>query len=112
MDTIINRTENGCVFRCQKCDLIHFEYKNLNFNFTDNEYYHFAAYFSDLQGDYYLSRNNNNNFTRKIVIPAGHQSFNILLNIEELRELKMLLNKSYNKREIELIKFNYRFCSN
>ena len=110
MDTIISRTENGCVFRCHKCDLIHFEYKNLNFNFTDIEYYYFAEYFKNLEGEYWEFRNANNNFTRKIVVPAGNNNFNILLNRIELRELKMLFDRSYHTTEI--IKFSYRFCSN
>jgi len=97
MDTIINRTENGCVFRCQKCNLIHFEYKNLNFNFTDIEYYCFAEYFKNLEGEYWEFRNANNNF-------------NILLNRIELQELKMLFDRP--NHTTEKIKFSYRFCSN
>ncbi len=30
---ILIETQNGKIFKCAKCDAVHVEYKNLNFNF-------------------------------------------------------------------------------
>ncbi len=112
MNRIISQTENGQVFRCPKCRLIHFEYKNLNFNFTNNEYNNFANYILNLEGKYWEIKNGNTHFKRKIFIPVGKKNFNILLNNKELVELKDLLSKQYKKPEIPLHLFNPVFNNN
>lgn len=112
MNRIINQTENGQVFRCPKCRLIHFEYKNLNFNFTEKEYNHFANYILNLEGEYWEIKNGNTYFRRKIFIPAGKKNFNIILNNKELLELKELFSKRYKKSETPIHSFNHNFCNN
>ncbi len=87
----LNRTVNGNVFRCSKCNLIHIEFKNINFNFTDSQFSHFAEYLNNIDGAEWENKNRNTNFTRKILIPIGYQNINILLNNEELTEFKCLL---------------------
>jgi len=112
MNKIISQTENGQIFRCPTCRLIHFEYKNLNFNFTNKEYQHFANYFLNLKGEYWEIKNGNAHFRRKILIPAGKNNFNILLNNEELIELKSLFLRGHKKSEIPLHLFNPNFSNN
>jgi hypothetical protein len=90
LNTIINRTQNGQVFRCSKCKAIHIEYKNLNFNFSVKQFDHFADYLTKLDGKYWENKNKNSQFKRKIIVPIGHQSFRVLLSKEELDELKQL----------------------
>lgn len=109
MIQIICQSENGKVFNCTSCKLIHFEYKNLNFNFTTYEYEFFSNYFLNLNGEYWEIENANCFFERKILIPAGTNNFNILLNNEELFELKEMFSKTNYKKNIpsELFKDNF-----
>ena len=111
MNKIISQTENGQVYKCPTCNLIHFEFKNLNFNFLEDEYEHFVDYFLKLEGDYWEIKNGNSYFRRKIFIPAG-DCFNILLNNEELLELKELFSKPFNKPKINQYLFNHHFSNN
>lgn len=91
IEKTISKTENGHVFLCPTCNLIHLEYKNLNYNFrNEREYLHFADYFLKLDGEYWEQLNNSIYFKRKIIVPGGFHNFNILLTNEELLELKEL----------------------
>ena len=97
------RTENGHVFICPTCHMIHLEYKNLNYNFNDHgEYLHFANYILELDGDYWEDLNEDIIFKRKIIIPGGFYCFNILLDNEELDELKALFSGLEVKEDVVL----------
>jgi len=84
-------TKNGRVFKCKNCKAIHIEYKNLNFNFNKKQYDHFRNY---------IAKNQTSLYRKKIVIPIGHKNFNVLLNKEELNELKDLLQEIKTDGEI------------
>lgn len=91
MFKVISKTENGHIFICAKCDMFHIEYKNLNFNFKNRkDYQSFANYFIKLKGEHWEGLNKEAHFKRKIIVPIGHKNFNVLLNNEELLELKQL----------------------
>ena len=90
---IIKQTENGKVFKCSKCNLLHVEFKNLNFNLTLAQYKHLADYIQNLNGSEWEDINSESNFSRKIMIPIGHQNINIMFNIDELAEFNSLLNE-------------------
>ncbi len=108
----ISRTENGHVFLCPSCNMIHFEYKNINYNFEDKEdYLHFTNYFLKLDGDHWERINEDICFKRKIIVPGGFPTFNLLLNNEELLELKDLFKGNSRKVEKPLkasVNFFYR----
>ncbi len=97
---IISKTKNGKVFECDKCNRIHIEFLNLNFNFTSSQYRVFVQYMARLDGERWQNENAGSELKRKIVIPTDSQSLNILLNIRELDELKMLL-KVNRKNAVE-----------
>lgn len=86
----ISQTENGHVFLCHACNMIHFEYKNINYNFEEEDYLHFTKYFLKLDGEHWENINEDIYFRRKIIVPGGFPTFNLLLNNEELVELKDL----------------------
>jgi hypothetical protein len=98
---IINKTENGKVFTCPSCNSIHIEFKNLNLNFSEAQYEHFAKYIMNLDGKVWEKKNENTLYERKIIIPIEHKNFNILLNIADLEEFKILLNNSRNRMYIQ-----------
>jgi len=100
MNKLINKTENGRVFKCSNCGAIHVEYKNLNFNFSEEQYQHFAKYINELDGSEWEYKNRNSYYRRKIIIPIGHKNFNVLLNNNELQELKQLFNEKKQKNSV------------
>lgn len=106
MDHIINQTQHGKVFKCNSCKKIHIEFNNLNFNFTHEEYEHFANYFLKLNGDYWEKLNTDSMYRRKILVPLDHKNLNLLLNKSELEELKKLLYlKPKAQNTIQLLSF-------
>ncbi len=107
MTEIYSETRNGKVFRCSSCNQIHIEYKNLNFNFSNAEYDFFANYFLKLDGDLWEERNKDTHYSRKIIVPVSHKNLNIILNKEELEELKILLGDKRKKYKMKLINHNH-----
>jgi hypothetical protein len=89
---IIKRTKNGLLFYCNSCNLIHLEFKNLNFNFSKKQMKKFTEYIQNLNAKEWEEINKASPFKRKIVVPISHDSFNFLLNSEELAELQELVS--------------------
>jgi len=89
---VLIETQNGKIFKCVKCEAIHVEYKNLNFNLKEEDFWKFASYIQNLDGEEWILRNKTSNFKRKIIIPVGSHIFNALLDDKELNELRSLLN--------------------
>jgi len=108
----LSRTENGNVFKCSGCSKIHIEYKNLNFNFNEKEYFDFAKYFKELDGSYWEKMNSHFPYRKKIIVPVGHSSLNVLLNNEEVQELKKLFSKALNSSNEMISTFNYQLYPN
>lgn len=112
MNRIMNQTENGKVFRCSACNKIHIEYKNLNFNFNEEEYENFSSYFMELDGHYWESVNSQVSFRKKIIVPVGHKNLKVLLNNSELEELKILFSRGSTNHLNLLTHFNYKLINN
>lgn len=91
---IIKRTKNGLLFYCNSCNLIHLEFKNLNFNFSEKQMDQFTDYIQKLNAKEWEELNKNSPFKRKIVVPISHDSFNFLLNGKELLELQKLVSST------------------
>lgn len=89
---ILIQTTNGKIFKCANCEAIHIEYKNLNFNFKEHQFWKFVEYINQVDGQEIEQRNSHSNFKRKIIIPVGNGNFNVLMNREELEDFKRLLN--------------------
>lgn len=94
---IIKETMNGRIFKCNKCNAIHLEYKNLNFNFSEKDFNNFIKYFQEIDADFCEKTNSNSEFKRKIILPIGHQNFNILFDKNEFKEFKELLIQKEQK---------------
>ncbi len=101
---VINHTINGKVFKCSKCNAIHIEYKNLNFNFSESDFEDFVMFFEELDVEECARLNQTTSFRRSIVIPIGHKNFNMLFDKNELYEFKeLLLQASVDGVGLELI---------
>ncbi len=103
---LIHKNINGQIFKCESCQAIHIEYKNLNFNFSDKQLRHFLDYLSEIDGDAIEHAAYNDEYRRKIIIPTSEKkSFNILLNKTELLELiDMLKQYFFKQRESSIYK--------
>ncbi len=109
---ILNQTLHGKILKCKGCKVFHIEFNNLNFNFKKDEYDFFKDAILSIDGEKWERVNKNCSYHRKIMVPIGHKSFNILLNIEELQELKQLLtgiNSKFpnNLREYKVCNLNF-----
>lgn len=97
---ILSKTTNGIIFKCDSCKSIHIEYKNINFNFTKEQLNYFIDSIFDINATKVYEQNKHILYKRKIVIPIGNQNVNVLLNKEELIELKELLWSVRNKNKL------------
>jgi len=110
---VINKTSYGQLVYCEKCGLYHFEFGNLNFNFTEEELITFTTYINSIQGDYYNQVNRHTTNRRKILLPTRLKGFHFCLNPNELNEMKYLLNKDGSKSGlVKLNDIHYEFCNN
>ena len=98
---IINRTINGTIFKCDQCENIHIEYNNLSFSFSAAEYNFFVDYFRRIKEDYWEKINAGSPFSKKIIIPVQHRNITLLMNAQEVKEMRILLG-------IEKIDLNLR----
>jgi len=90
----------GKSFICSKCRLIHIEYKNIGFTFSDKEFRSFSYYFLKIEGEFWEIINLNSQFRRKIFISIGDKNFNILLYTDEVLEIKKLLKNTFKNPRI------------
>lgn len=89
---IISKTSNGKIFKCSKCNAIHIEFKNLNFNLNEIEFKRFAHYIQKLDGEEWEAKNKHSLFSKKIFLPVGSGYFNAIFNNDEFNEFKRLLS--------------------
>lgn len=109
---ILKQTANGKVFKCETCNLIHIEFKNLNFNFSEFQFEHFSDYIQKLNGLEWEGINENSLYNRKIIVPIGHKNFNFMLNNNELIELQELLNNQPEFNNLQTFQFSqYSFST-
>lgn len=102
---VISRTLNGKIFHCHTCNKIHIEYKNLNFNFSEDEFIFFKDYFLKLDPEKWEKINRDTCYCRKVMIPIGHKNFTAMFHAAEIYELKELFKKTRNRyNEDDLIK--------
>lgn len=114
MHKVIKRTTAGIIFKCSKCNKIHIEFGNMNFDFTESELVEFRNYIERLDGEYWEIKNAHTLFARKIRIPLGvRSSFYFLLNSSELEQLKELISpKEISANEKLLRELTWMHCLN
>lgn len=110
---IINSTANGMLTYCSHTRLIQLVFKNLCFEFYEQEYHSFVNYVYELKEDYLEKEYQNSIHPRKIPLDIGHLCFMVLLNKEELWELRSLFNGG--EKPVVLLKaseIDYRMIEN
>ena len=107
---IINKTINGQLFICNKCNAIHLEFGNTIWKFKGNQFEIFKEYINNINGKYFEIINKDTHYQRKIIMPIDPTNLKIALNIEELRELKMLISDKVIDVTEQLINYNKPYC--
>lgn len=111
---VVNQTKSGIVVTCAECNHYQVLFKNLNFNFSLKEYSSFVKYLTSIDGEAWEHEYENSIYGKKIPIPTAQQNLMILLNIQELEELKrLLINKNLNKiKNVTLCDIDYKMIFN
>ncbi len=106
---IISETSHGRILKRENCNAVYIEFNNLNFNFKKDEYDFFKNAILGIDGEKWEEVNKNCCYNRKILVPIGHRNFNVLLNYDELQELKQLIT-GCNQKLYKNFK-QYRVCN-
>lgn len=93
MEVVYKKTKNGRIFQCENCNDIHLEYKILNLNLSLTQFHQFSLNIIAIEGEKWVSRNNKSGMARKIFIPLENRNILLMLNLEELNELKELVEQ-------------------
>lgn len=111
---IISKTKNGIVFKCKSCENYQVQFNNLEFSFTDKEYYYFNNYISSIDTGYYVHHFDDELHGKKIKLPVGHKNLLIAISIEELQELKLLFShqSDFDFKIINLDAIHYKLFMN
>lgn len=111
---IESQTKNGIVVSCTDCDKYQVLFKNLNFNFEQHEYDSFIKYLSSIDSESWELEYKNSIYSKRIPIPTAQQNLMILVNTEELLELKTLLirKKQCEIKGISWNEINYNMIYN
>ncbi|MEM9649898.1 MAG: DUF6686 family protein [Bacteroidota bacterium] len=109
----LKRTKNGVLTFCNQSKLFQLVFNNLCFEFYEWELDAFRKHISELDPDYWEKVISYAPTPRKIPISVGNKCFVILMNAQEVLELKMLLG--LNKNKIAFLnpwEINYRYIEN
>lgn len=101
--TCLKRTKDGILLYCIKTEMYQLLFKNINFNLTLNELACFTKYVENIDVHYWESEYRYSIYNKHIPIPSSQENLLILLDKNDLFELKELLN--YSSKEFKFISF-------
>lgn len=110
---ILNQSKNGILTFCNQSKLFQLVYNNLCFEFYEWELEAFSDHLKSLDLDYWEKVMPFAPTSRKIPISVGNKCFVILVDKNEILELKGLLKITSNSLKFLSAKdINYRFIEN
>ena len=89
---------NGKVYKCAACGNIHFDFKNLSFSFSKEEFNQFRNYFLSLNEEYWAELNEHVGSDKPIRVPIHHKNLLLSFSVEEIKEIKALFAAKREKR--------------
>ncbi|MDC6362720.1 MULTISPECIES: DUF6686 family protein [Flavobacteriaceae] len=110
---ILDQSKNGILTFCNRSKLFQLIFNNLCFELYEWELDAFKEYIHQLDASYWEKQLKHWSQQRKIPISVGKKHFIVLVNKEELMEIKQLLR--YEKLQPELIGYHdidYTFIEN
>lgn len=102
---IINETSHGKVFKCSTCHKYHVEYKNINFNFSEEQLEQFIDYLGTFDFEDSIEVNKESPYHRKIMLSVKHLYCNLLFHKHEILELYDLLTHEKHDLKPEDVMF-------
>jgi hypothetical protein len=93
---ILNQSKNGILTFCNESKLFQMVFNNLCFEFYEWELESFKSHLSELDLEYWEKTFKKSLHQRKIPISVGNKCFIILVNRQEISEIKSLLNIQKN----------------
>lgn len=81
---------------CTGCKTYALTYKNIFFQFTSEQLTKFKSYVSQIDVAYWLDHNACSTQKRKVPIPTSHQNLILIFDINEVKELRILLDLDRN----------------
>ncbi len=94
---VLNISTYGQLMYCTTCKLYHLEFKNLFFDFSSEDLTIFKNYILSIQGEYYNHINHHTVNRRKIILPTRLKGFKFCFTLEELNDLKKLLDADISR---------------
>lgn len=110
--SVLNRTKNGTLSFSHHSKLFHFAFNNLCFELYEWELEKFVAYLNQLDVRYWETELSDSLHQRKIPIPVNTNHFIILINKQELEELKQLLTQKRTFQWLNAADIDYTFSEN
>ncbi len=105
--TILKQTENGMLLHLIHCNKYQLNFKNLNFNFSKEEYDSLFNYLKSIDCNYWETEYKNSIYEKKIPIPTPQANFIISIDRFELYEILNLLNFNTIKDNLKSTDINY-----
>ena len=99
----LKRTKDGILLFCYHSEMYQLLFKNINFNLTLNELECFSKYISTIDEQYWLLEYRNSIYNKHIPIPSLQENLILLLDLNDLFELRELLN--YQSKSIKFLSF-------
>ena len=109
----LSKSKNGSLTFCSNSKLFQLIFNNLCFELYEWELEAFKEYLQQIDTNYWEQHFKNAVNTRKIPVPIGVKHFIVVMNKEELYEMKQLLNLEKNK--FDFLKYNeiaYQYLKN
>ncbi|AYN67662.1 hypothetical protein D1013_09925 [Euzebyella marina] len=111
----LSQTNNGLLVYCEQCKLYHLTFGQFYLELTRKELYYFGRFLKELDSEYWNHKLCDSVLKRKIPIPTQQANLALIVNDEELAELKSLVFFKDTKSKIDLIDFNnshFNFAKN
>lgn len=108
----LNKTTNGVLFFCLKNRTFNLSFNNLTFNFNQKELFDFIAFIEKIDCDYWEKEYENSIYSKRIPIPTLQTNFIILLDRQEVEELRFLLNFKKSESYLKLHQIQYPLILN
>jgi protein associated with RNAse G/E len=109
----LKRTKDGILLFCKTSEMYQLLFKNINFNLTQMEFDCLSSYIKNIDEHYWMEEYRYSIYNKNIPIPLLQDNLMILLDLNDLIELRELLNyKSHSIRFITFREIDYNVMLN
>ena len=105
---------NGQLSYCEDCRVYHFTFNNIYIEFTKKELQLFKKYVSNIEVEYWETKNKTIIIKRKIPIGTMQENLSMIFNKQELKSLKDLIfqNTIRSNEKISVLDIDYTLLLN